>query len=127
MADEDDWTVTLGERKSFEAKIATDENDLAACGCGANDLCWSAPRDHNAREADHTFEEAQEIGGTFVWNDRDFEEWDELIAGKTFERGVEEEKQLAERNGVTAFCKQCYGSMSPTMVTDELRDRIGRS
>jgi hypothetical protein len=108
-------------------KIATDENDLAACGCGANDLEWGAPDDHNAREADHSLAEAEEIGGTFVW-----ETWDEtnynpnLSELDSLEEKIEEHKEKAERNGVRAYCAECYGSMSPTMVTDELRDTLER-
>ena len=35
-----------------EIEIDTDENGLAKCQCGANNLRWSGPADHNQREAD---------------------------------------------------------------------------
>lgn len=114
-------------------EIATDENGLAACGCGANDLHWRGPRDRHAREADHSLEAAQEIGGQFPWdyqdpadesmqrlfddNHNDIDDWDDYVA---------QEKGRAERNGVKASCGECHGSMSPTMATDELRDTVER-
>jgi len=108
-------------------KIATDENDLAACGCGANDLHWGAPNDHNAREADHSLAEAKEIGGTFVWETWDEDDFDANIAkSDSFEEMVNTKRAKAERNGVRAYCAECYSSMSPTMVTDELRDTVER-
>jgi len=106
-----------------EIEIDTDENGLAKCQCGANNLRWSGPADHNQREADHTLDEAKEIGGTFVWNYWDAEEFDEEIAGSSFDEVVEKAKQRAKRNGVRAYCGDCYGSMSPTMQTDELVDQ----
>ena len=105
-------------------KIATDENDLAACGCGANDLEWNAPDDHNAREADHSLAEAKEIGGTFVWETWDEDNYNPNSPLDSLEEKINEHKKKAERNGVRAYCGQCWGSMSPTMVTDELRDTM---
>jgi len=108
----DDITVT----------IATDENDLTPCGCGANELHWNAPDDHNAREADHSLAEAKEIGGTFVWDAWDDDQFESGITSR--EEMTADQKEKAERNGVRAYCGGCYGSMSPTMVTDELRDTL---
>lgn len=111
--------------KSNESKgmmIATDEHGLTECGCGANDLSWSAPDDYNANEADHTLEEAREIGGSFVWKNWDRDEFNEDLAGHSFDKHVEKHKEKARRNGVRASCSQCYGSMSPTVATQELRD-----
>ena len=112
-------------------EISTDEHGLTACGCGANDLRWRPPRDRHAREADHSLAEAQVIGGEFPWDyhdpdgesmrrlfdddHNDIDGWDDYVA---------REKARAERNGVVAFCGECYGSMSPTMATDELRDAV---
>ena len=104
-------------------EIDTDEDGLANCQCGANNLRWSAPSDRNQREADHTLAEAKEIGGTFVWNEWTAEEFDEDIAQISFEEMVEKAKRRAKRNGVRAYCGDCYSSMSPTMQTDELVDR----
>jgi hypothetical protein len=117
------------EHKNDEVgmKIATDENHLTDCGCGANNLKWSAPDDHNANEADHSLQEAREIGGEFVWEGWDKEDFDaDMATSSSFEGMVQNEKEKAERNGVRAFCSDCYGTMSPTLKTQELMDKAGR-
>ena len=112
-------------------EIATDDHDLVACGCGANDLRWRPPRDRHAREADHSLAEARAIGGEFPWDyhdpddesmqrlfdddHNDVDDWDGYVAW---------ERARAERNGVVASCGECHGSMSPTVATDELRDAV---
>jgi hypothetical protein len=120
------------EKSELTIKVESDENGLVACGCGENDLYWRGPRDRHAREADHSLAEAREIGGSFPWERKDPEDesmqrlfdddahdidsWDDYVA---------REKGRAERNGVKATCGECYGSMSLTVATDELRDRAG--
>jgi hypothetical protein len=107
-------------------EIATDDNGLTACRCGANDLSWGAPSDHNAHEADHSLAEAEEIGGTFVWETWDADDFDaDVAASDSHEELVAKQIAKAERNGVRASCAQCYGSMSPTVATGELRDIAG--
>lgn len=112
----------MSDDASISVKIATDEHGLAECRCGSNDLYWRPVNQFHEAEADHTLEEAREIGGVLTWKERQPKEWDEDVGGKSFEEHIEDERRKAKQNGVTAYCGQCYGTMSPTVATRELVD-----
>ena len=111
-------------------EIATDEHGLVACGCGSPKLVWQAPRDRHAREADHSIEEAREIGGKLPWERHSPEEesMQRLFDGEkgpgSWNEWTERERAKAERNGLRAVCGNCYASLSPTMATEELISNV---
>jgi hypothetical protein len=114
-------------RDKASVRIATDKNGLSDCKCGENQLIWQSKEDYLAHEADHSLEQAREIDESALpWNRRSPEDIERLLgqdAGPdNWEEWAEREKGRAERNGLSAVCKNCYGTMSPTMATEELMD-----
>lgn len=116
--------------ENITIKIATDKHGLISCGCGENQLYWVTKKDYLAHEADHTLDEAREIAeGSLPWNRRNkngpLKKLFESSSGPDgWNEWVEREKRKAERNGLSAHCKKCYDSMSPTMATNEMADDV---
>lgn len=88
-------------------RLATRDNGLVDC-CDDQSPQWYPVKATHADEGDFSIEEAEEIGGVFVW-----ETWTD---GER-ERNEDTFREWAEANGLKARCRSCDRVISPTLAT----------